>query len=69
MQRTKIKQSRTDKVFGTVVAVIVAFAVFITLYPLIFVLSASISNPMEVFQGTLSYERVAQPVEAQHISA
>lgn len=53
MRKTKIKQSRTDKVFGTVVAAIVAFAVFITLYPLIFVLSASISNPMEVFQGNV----------------
>ena len=48
-----MKQSRTDKVFGTVVAIIVAFAVFITLYPLIFVLSASISNPLEVFQGNV----------------
>ncbi|PNV61956.1 sugar ABC transporter permease [Clostridium sp. chh4-2] len=53
MRKTKIKQSRTDKVFGTVVAAIVAFAVFITLYPLVFVLSASISNPMEVFQGNV----------------
>ena len=53
MQVTKMKQSRTDKVFGTVVAIIVAFAVFITLYPLIFVLSASISNPLEVFQGNV----------------
>ena len=53
MRKTKIKQSRTDKVFGTVVAAIVAFAVCITLYPLVFVLSASISNPMEVFQGNV----------------
>ncbi|MBT9778655.1 ABC transporter permease subunit [Clostridium sp. MCC353] len=53
MQRAKIKQPHSDKVFGTVVAVIVAFAVFITLYPLIFVLSASISSPMEVFQGNV----------------
>lgn len=53
MQKTKIKQSPADKAFGAVVAAIVAFAVFITLYPLLFVLSASISNPMEVFQGNV----------------
>ena len=53
MQKTKIKQSRTDRVFGMIVSAIVAFAVFITLYPLVFVLSASISNPMEVFQGNV----------------
>lgn len=32
-------------------------------------ISSQTSETMEVFQGTLSYERAAQPVEAQHISA
>ena len=46
-----IKDTRGDKVFTAIVYVLVAFVFLIVLYPLIYVLSSSISNPSAVASG------------------
>lgn len=45
------KQSRGDQVFDAVNTTLLAGILMIVLYPLIFVLSSSISDPMSVMQG------------------
>ena len=46
-------ESRDDRIVDAVVMVITVIALVIVLYPLIFVLSASISEPMEVVAGNV----------------
>lgn len=45
------KQSKMDKIFDNVIVVILIFVGIITLYPIIFVASASISDPVAVNTG------------------
>lgn len=51
--RNPIKESGGDRVFLFVVYAIIAFALAITLYPLIYVFSASITNPSFVSSGEM----------------
>lgn len=51
--KSPIKQSGGDRVFLFIVYAIVLFALAITLYPLIYVFSASISNPSFVSSGEM----------------
>lgn len=48
---TGIRQTKSDIVFDVINTVILVLVLMIVLYPLIFVLSASISNPMAVLKG------------------
>lgn len=51
--RNPIKESGGDRVFLFIVYAIIAFALAITLYPLIYVFSASITNPSFVSSGEM----------------
>lgn len=51
MAANKIKMSRGDRVFLTIDYILVAFALLIVLYPLIYMLSASVSSPSAVYSG------------------
>lgn len=48
-----IKQSTADNVFDAINTLLLAIIVVMVLYPLIFVVSASFSNPMLVMQGKI----------------
>lgn len=48
-----IKQSTADNVFDIINTILLVFILIIILYPLIFVLSASLSNPRLVMQGEI----------------
>ena len=50
-RRNSIRLDAADRVTMAVIYVLLAIAVFVTLYPLVFVLSASISNPDAVYAG------------------
>lgn len=52
-QQSKVSQTRTDKVFGFFNCVFIIFITVITLYPLVYVLSASISSPASVTSGRM----------------
>lgn len=47
------KIGNTDKVFDMINAVFIAFLVLIIVYPLLFVISASVSDPIEVIAGRM----------------
>ncbi len=47
----KIRQSRGDMVFDVIVTILVSLAGIITIYPLLYVISASISDPVAVNSG------------------
>ena len=51
MKKTAIALAREDKVFITLVYVIGALLLLLVAYPLVYVLSASFSDPMEVISG------------------
>ncbi|MEG0834660.1 MAG: carbohydrate ABC transporter permease [Oscillospiraceae bacterium] len=51
MAKKRAKLTREDKVFNAVLFIVVSITTMVILYPLVFVLMASISDPMEVFQG------------------
>ncbi len=54
MQRqAKVAETRGDRVFGFLNGVLIFFLTAITLYPLIYVLSASISSPASVTSGRM----------------
>lgn len=63
-----IQQSTVDNIFDAINTILLVFIVIIILYPLIFVVSASFSNPLLVMQGkirllpkeltTIGYERI-----------
>ncbi|MBD2871712.1 carbohydrate ABC transporter permease [Paenibacillus arenilitoris] len=46
-----IHKTRNDKIFDTLNTVILSLILIVVLYPLVFVLSASISNPLLVIRG------------------
>ncbi|MFR4009507.1 MAG: carbohydrate ABC transporter permease, partial [Christensenellales bacterium] len=48
-----IRRTGADKVFDTVNVIIMALLLLVTIYPLYFVLIASISDPFEVVQGNV----------------
>lgn len=47
----RIRESFGDRIFTIVVGILVGFLLLITLYPLYFVIIASISDPLAVFSG------------------
>ncbi|MCL2479164.1 MAG: carbohydrate ABC transporter permease, partial [Treponema sp.] len=49
--KNKIHESKGDRLFNLVVAVIASVALVITLYPLVYVLSASFSSPFDLMAG------------------
>ena len=49
--RNAIRLDAADKATMVVIYTLLAIAVFVTLYPLIFVFSASVSDPYEVYSG------------------
>ena len=51
VKRRKQKLGAGDRAFNIVLGGLTAVSVVVILYPLIFVLVASISDPMEIFQG------------------
>ncbi len=50
---SKVRQSRGDRAFGIVNGLLIALSFAITLYPLIYVISASISSPDAVASGRM----------------
>lgn len=53
MQQSKVSQTRNDSVFGFFNSVFIIFLTIITLYPLIYVVSASFSAPSAVTTGKM----------------
>lgn len=53
MSRRKVKISRNDRIFLTIMYVLLALIFIIMLYPLLFVLSASFSDPKAVAGGEM----------------
>ena len=51
--RQRIRQSRGDRVFGIVNGAVLALIFIITLYPMLYVLSASFSDPNAVASGKM----------------
>lgn len=51
--KSPIKESGGDRLFMFIVYAIIAFALIVTLYPLIYVFSASVSNPSFVSSGEM----------------
>ena len=49
----RLRRTRGDAVFGAVNTVFIALSVLVTLYPLLYVLSASISDPNKVNSGAM----------------
>lgn len=52
-EKVSVSQTRGDKVFGVINAIFIVFITIITLYPLIYVCSASISSPASVTSGRM----------------
>jgi putative aldouronate transport system permease protein len=48
-----VRESAGDRVFGALVYVLLSMVLIIVLYPLVFVVSASISNPVTVLRGEM----------------
>ena len=53
MSLSTIRRTRADKVFDTVNIIIMILLLIITLYPLYFVVIASVSDPYEVAKGNV----------------
>lgn len=51
--RSKIRNSRSDRIFAFVNYTLLTVVMLLTLYPLIYVISASISEPVEVNSGRM----------------
>ena len=52
-KKTKMKMTFGDRCFTTVIYCILVFVVVVTLYPLLYVLSASVSDPRAVITGKM----------------
>lgn len=50
MRKNKIKESRGEQIFLNAIVVFLVLTIIITLYPFIFVISSSISNPLYVIK-------------------
>lgn len=67
---TRLRETKTDRAFNVFNYVFLAIVAFLVIYPLIFVLSASLSNPQSVISGDMwlwpkeftldAYEKVFQ---------
>ena len=55
MKRKIWKMSLSDAIYSVIVAIIAAFAVAVVTYPLIYVISASVSDPMDVVNGNVVF--------------
>ena len=53
MKPTIIRRTRADKLFDTLNVILMAIVLVITLYPLYFVLIASVSDAYEVAKGNV----------------
>ena len=53
IEKVSVSQTRGDKVFGVINTIFIVFITIITLYPLIYVCSASISSPASVTSGRM----------------
>lgn len=53
MNSNRIRKSNEDRVFSIVTYTLATIALIITLYPLVYCVSASFSNPMEVVRGNV----------------
>lgn len=53
MSSHRIRHSREDRVFSLIAYVLATFALIITLYPLVYCVSASFSDPLEVVSGNV----------------
>ncbi len=53
MVSTRIKESRGDRAFEVCVYIIVTVILILVAYPLIYVISASLSNPVDIITGRL----------------
>lgn len=51
--KNHIRSSREDKVFSLIAYMLATFALVITLYPLLYCVSASFSDPLEVVKGNV----------------
>ena len=51
IHKTKVKDPLDDRIFYIVVYVILGLLTLITLYPLIYIVSASFSDPFSVLAG------------------
>lgn len=51
--RNHIRSSREDKVFSLIAYTLATFALVVTLYPLLYCVSASFSDPLEVVKGNV----------------
>ncbi len=52
-KKKSLRQSTGDRIFGIVNAVLIAIITMITLYPLVFVISASFSEPSSIVSGRM----------------
>jgi len=55
MVQNKIKKSREDKIFDFIIYTVSALLVLITLYPMYFIVIASVSNPTDVSSGNIIF--------------
>lgn len=55
MVQNKIKKSREDKIFDFIIYTVSALLVLITLYPMYFIVIASVSNPTDVSSGNIVF--------------
>ena len=53
MKRNRIRNSAEDRVFSVIAYTLATLALIITLYPLLYCISASFSDPMEVVKGNV----------------
>ena len=53
MKANRIRSSREDRAFSFVAYTLATIALVVTLYPLIYCVSASFSDPMEVVRGNV----------------
>lgn len=53
MKRTRIRNSAEDRVFSVIAYTLATLALIITLYPLLYCISVSFSDPMEVVKGNV----------------
>lgn len=63
---TRIKEPRSDRIFGRATAVLLTLFAVSVLYPLIYVVSASVSNPADVNAGKMWLWPVDVTLKAYH---
>lgn len=53
--KSKIRKSKEDKIFDFIIYALAAFLIIVTLYPMYFIVIASISNPTDVSSGNIIF--------------